>query len=132
MVGIVVVTHGNLGPELVDVSRLVLGPLEQVVGIGLLPHESEDIMSEKIQDAIRRVDTGEGVLVLVDMFGGTPSNLSLRLMTAGRIEVLTGVNLPMLLKVGNSRQQGLLELARAVREAGTRNIILASEFLTNR
>ena len=87
---------------------------------------------DRIREAVRSVETGDGVLVLVDMFGGTPSNLSLGIGREGRIEVLTGVNLPMLLKVGNSRQQELNELAQAVREAGTRSILLASEFLKGR
>lgn len=132
MVGVVVYTHGALGRELVETAGMILGPLEQTVGIGFQAFDSDEQMLKGLQEAIKQVDTGDGVLVLVDMFGGTPSNLSLRLMQTGRIEVLTGVNLPMLLKVGNSRQLELAELAVAVREAGTRNILLASEFLRGR
>ena len=132
MVGVLVITHGELADALVGTADLIYGPMEQLEGLGLSPDESEESMIARIREAVEELDKGDGVLILVDMFGGTPSNLSLRLMQQGHVEVVTGVNLPMLLKVGSRRKQTLSELARSVREAGARNILLAGELLKGR
>ncbi len=132
MVGLVVVTHGGLAEELVRTAGLIMGPAEQVAAVGFYPHDREDEMLEKLRGAVKSVDTGDGVLILVDMFGGTPSNLSLRLMRTGHVEVVTGVNLPMLLKAGNSPRRDLRTFAEKVRESGIRNTILASHYLEKR
>ncbi len=132
MVGVVVVTHGGLAEELVGTARMIMGTVEQVEAVGFQPDEREEEMFDKLRVAVRAVDEGDGVLILVDMFGGTPSNLSLRLLRPGRVEVVTGVNLPMLLKAGNTPRCDLQTFARKVRDSGVRNALLASTYLENR
>jgi len=132
MVGIVVVTHGELAGALVRTGELILGPLEQVIAVGLDPNESDERMFSQIREAKDAADSGDGVLIMVDMFGGTPSNLALRFLDVTQVEVLTGVNLPMILKASGEPREALLPMAKAVAQAATRNIIVASEFLRNR
>ncbi len=132
MVGLVVVTHGNLASELVRTAQLILGPLEQVQAVGFHPHEPENDMFARLESAVTAMDTGDGVLILVDMFGGTPSNLSLRLLQPGKVEVVTGVSLPMLLKAGSSPRTDVRRYAGKVRDSGVRNALLASAYLERR
>ena len=132
MVGVVVVTHGNLAAELVRTAELILGPLDQVKAVGFLPHEPEEDMWSRLKAAVAAVDTGDGVLILVDMYGGTPSNLSLKLLERGRVEVVTGVSLPMLLKAGSSPRTNVRDYADKVRDSGLRNALVVSSFLDRR
>ena len=130
MVGIVIVTHLRLGEELLAVAELIVGKLKQFEAVSIDPSEGVDEIREKISGAIRKVDRGKGVLILTDMFGGTPSNISLSFLEEWKIEVITGVNLPMLLKLSTYEGEGeLVELAGFIKTYGQKNINLASEIL---
>jgi PTS system mannose-specific IIA component len=99
MIGIVIVTHLKLGEELLAAAELIVGKLKQFQAVSIDPKEDVEEIKEKISAAIRAVDRGKGILILTDMFGGTPSNISLSFLEEWKIEVITGVNLPMLLKL---------------------------------
>jgi PTS system mannose-specific IIA component len=134
MVGVVVVTHCHLGEELIAAAELVVGEeLKQFQSVSIDPREGSEEIREKIIAAIRKVDGGKGVLILTDMYGGTPSNISLSFLEEKKIEVITGVNLPMLLKLATYQdEKGLEELAIFITDYGQRNINLASEVLKRR
>jgi len=134
MVGVVVVTHCHLAEELICAAQLVLGEeLKQFQAVSVEPKDGSDAIREKIMAAIRKVDGGQGVLILTDMYGGTPSNISLSFLEERKIEVITGVNLPMLLKLATSQEPlALDELAGFITDYGQRNINLASEVLKKR
>jgi len=134
MVGVVVVTHCHLGKELISAAELVVGEeLRQFQSVSIDPKEESEEIREKIMAAIRKVDEGQGVLILTDMYGGTPSNISLSFLEERRIEVITGVNLPMLLKLATYHDEMDLEaLATFITEYGQKNINLASEVLKKR
>ena len=130
MVGVVLVTHPNLGEEFIRSAELICGKLPYLATVPIDTHRGVEELREEIAKAIKSVDTGKGVLILTDMFGGTPSNMSLAFLNENRVEVVTGLNLPMLIKISNCRQgRSLQELAKMVKEAGQRNINLASEVL---
>lgn len=130
MVGILVVTHRRLAEELIATAELIVGRVEGCVGLSLDPELPVDDLRQQIDNAMAEVNDGDGVIVLTDMFGGTPSNLSLSFLNQEGVEVVTGVNLPMLLKLAHSREeQRVDELARALKEYGRRSISLASEIL---
>jgi PTS system mannose-specific IIA component len=130
MVGIVLVTHLRLGEELLAVTELIVGKLKQFEAVSIDPTERVEEITEKISAAIRRVDRGKGILILTDMFGGTPSNISLSFLEEWKIEVITGVNLPMLLKLStDERERDLVGLAEFIKSYGQKNINLASEIL---
>ena len=134
MIGILILSHYRLADEFVGALRHIVGELPHVRAIGLDPATAtpED-MRAQIDKALREVDQGEGALVLVDMFGGTPSNLSLAFLEEGRIEVVTGVNLPMLVKVARHKPGvGIHELAETARDYGRRNISVASDLLAEK
>jgi len=134
MVGVVVVTHCRLGEELIAAAQLVVGEeIRQFQAVSVDPKAGSDEIREKIVAAIRKVDGGQGVLILTDMYGGTPSNISLSFLEERKIEVITGVNLPMLLKMATSQSElPLGELAVFITDYGQRNINLASEVLKKR
>jgi PTS system mannose-specific IIA component len=134
MIGVVIVTHCHLAEELMCATQLVVGEeLKQFQAVSVEPKDGSDRIREKIMAAIRKVDTGQGVLILTDMYGGTPSNISLSFLEEKKIEVITGVNLPMLLKLATYRNnQDLEELAAFITDYGQRNINLASEVLRKR
>ena len=130
MVGIVLVTHLRLGEELLAVTELIVGKLKGFEAVSIDPTEGVEEIKEKISAAIRRVDRGKGILILTDMFGGTPSNISLSFLEEWKIEVITGVNLPMLLKLCTDEgERDLVELAEFIKTYGQKNINLASEIL---
>lgn len=130
MVGIVIVTHLKLGEELLAVAELIVGKLKQYQAVSINPTDGVEEIREKISEAIRHVDRGKGILILTDMFGGTPSNISLSFLEYGKIEVITGVNLPMLLKLSTYEGEGdLTGLANFIKTYGQKNINLASEIL---
>lgn len=129
MVGIVIVTHGNLAEELIKVASFILGEIKAIAGVSIPPHEDMSVAEKRIDEAINKVESGAGVLILTDLFGGTPSNLSLTFLT-DRIEVLSGVNLPMLLSLATARGEKTLdEVAQTAMNAGKKNITLASRIL---
>ncbi|MBT8406830.1 MAG: PTS sugar transporter subunit IIA [Deltaproteobacteria bacterium] len=130
MVGILVVTHRRLAEEFIATAELIVGEIDHCVGLSLDPDLSVDDLRQQITQAMDEVNDGDGVIVLTDMFGGTPSNLSLSFLNQEGIEVVTGVNLPMLLKLAQSRQDHKVdELARVIKDYGRRSISLASEIL---
>jgi PTS system mannose-specific IIA component len=133
MVGLVVATHGRLGEELLATAAAVCGPLAQARFVSLSSSQSMEEARGQLLEAVRAAEGGDGVLVLTDMFGGTPSNLALSLLDA-RIEVVTGVNLPMLLKLSTARAEGrsLAETAEMLAAYGQKNITLASQLLRQR
>jgi PTS system mannose-specific IIA component len=130
MVGLVVVSHGNLGSELIKVAELIVGKLDGAESVSVNALEDVDRARDEIAAAIKKVHGKNGVLVLTDMFGGTPSNLSLAFLDEDNIEVLTGVNLPMIIKYANHRKEKpLSDLVPLVQEGGLKSIIVASEML---
>jgi PTS system mannose-specific IIA component len=131
MVGVVVVAHGRLAEEYLAVNEMIVGRLPQLSAVAMSPQDSGEAVRERLVAAIREVDGGDGVLVLTDMFGGTPCNLSLSLFDGKRVEVVSGVNLPMLIALSTHREgKGLGELAAFLKGYGQKNINLASEILT--
>ena len=130
MPGLLVVSHGTLAGELVDAVRRIVADVDALEAVSIGWDVDMEEAGRRIQEALTRVDRGSGVLVLTDMFGGTPSNLALSLLEPGRIEVVTGVNLPMLIKCVNLREEAeLSEVARRVAEQGRQAIQVASELL---
>ena len=133
MIGFVVVTHGLLGQELVNTAEFILGRIEARTIVSITGQDSPDDIRSRIVKAAEEVDDGSGVVILTDMFGGTPSNISLSLLAEGRIDVLTGVNLPMIIKLVQSRDKmSLAELAQAIGDYGRRSITVAGEVLSRR
>jgi PTS system mannose-specific IIA component len=130
MIGLVLVTHGRLAEEFVSATEHVVGPQENVRSICI---DSDDDMEERRSDihkAVKAVDTGNGVIVLTDMFGGTPSNLSISIMDKDKVEVIAGINLPMLIRLASVREDDDLEGAVAqAQEAGRKYISVASHVL---
>jgi PTS system mannose-specific IIA component len=133
MVGVVLVTHPQLGEEFIRSAEMICGKMPRVLPVSIDTRREVEELRRGIAEAIKKVDEGDGVLILTDMFGGTPSNMSLAFLQENRVEVLTGVNLPMMIKLSNCREgRSLQELARLVKEAGQKNINLASEILQKR
>lgn len=130
MIGLVLVTHGAMAAEFLSAMQYVVGPQKQVEAVGIFPNDDIQKRRLEIQEKVQKVDAGNGVIVLTDMFGGTPSNLAISLMEKENIEVLAGLNLPMLIKLSNMRQNASLkEAARAAEDAGKKYINLASKLL---
>jgi PTS system mannose-specific IIA component len=131
MIGIVIVTHSQLGAALIEAAEFVIGHRpEATVPVSINLNESADKLRGLIADAIKKVRQEKGVLVLTDMFGGTPSNLSYSFLEEGRLEVISGVNLPILIKAVNSRpEKDLADLAATLEAYGKRSITLASGIL---
>ena len=130
MIGVVVVTHGQLATELVNAAETIVGDLPQFAAVSIGWHDEANDARADIADAIARVQGESGVLILTDMFGGTPSNLGLTFLEANRVEVITGVNLPMLIKLASLRgSQDLQTAAREMREHGRNAIWVASDLL---
>ena len=130
MIGLVLVTHGRLAQELRAALEHVVGPQEKVEGISIQPDDDIEQRRADIVAAVERVDTGEGVVILTDMFGGTPSNLAISVMSVGNVEVIAGVNLPMLVKLSSARTgMSLSDAVAAARDAGIKYISIASHVL---
>jgi PTS system mannose-specific IIA component len=133
MVGIVIVTHGLFGNILIDTAESIIdNRLENVAAVSIDLNEHVETLRKKINNGIMKVSQNDGVLILTDMFGGTPSNLSYSFLEEGRIEVLSGVNLPMLIKAVNLRRkdtEGLHSLAKTIETYGKKSISLASELV---
>ncbi len=129
-VGFVVVTHYRLGEELLQALRLIVPDAPVFHSVATEPSQSVEEIRGLIARALQAAEQGQGVLILTDMFGGTPSNISLSFLDEHRVEVVTGVNLPMLIKLANLREEKSLEdLAVSIKEYGQRNISVASEIL---
>jgi PTS system mannose-specific IIA component len=130
MLGLLVLSHGRLAEELVQAATTIVGPVEALEAVSIGWDDDVSGARERIEAAIERVSSDAGVLILTDMFGGTPTNIALSLLEEGRIEVVTGVNLPMLIKFTNLREQiELPEVSRRIAEQGRRAIHVASDLL---
>ena len=130
MIGVVVVTHGQLATELVNAAEMIVGDLPKFTAVSIGWHDEVNDARVDIEQAIERVGGEAGVLVLTDMFGGTPSNLGMTFLAKDRVEVITGVNLPMLIKLAGMRKSSdLLGVAREMREHGRNAIWVASDLM---
>ena len=130
MIGLIIVTHGALAEEFIHAMEHVVGRQPDIVAVCIGPNDDMERRRKEIAEAIRRVDSGEGVIILTDLFGGTPSNLAISLMEAGKVEVIAGINLPMLIRLAKARNAlGVREATAAARDAGRNYSTIASEFL---
>ena len=130
MIGMILVTHGKLAEHFIDAMEHVVGKQEAVATICIGPNDDMEQRRKDIADAIASVDTGEGAIILTDLFGGTPSNLAISLLDTGRVEVIAGINLPMLIRLAGARKSmGVVEAVQAAQTAGRNYITVASEFL---
>ena len=130
MIGIILVTHGRLAHEFVSAMEHVVGAQDNVAAVCIGPHDDMEQRREDIANAIEAMDTGNGAIILTDLFGGTPSNLAISLLEEGRTEVIAGINLPMLIRLAGARKEmDLPAAASAARDAGRNYITLATEFL---
>lgn len=130
MIGLVLVTHGHLAEEFVRAMEHVVGRQEAVATVCIGPNDDVERRRKEIADAVKTVDSGDGAIILTDLFGGTPSNLAISLMEAGRVEVIAGINLPMLIRLAGARKGATVQSAvTAARDAGRNYITIASEFL---
>jgi PTS system mannose-specific IIA component len=130
MIGLVLVTHGRLAIEFVTAMEHVVGPQTDVESVCIGPEDDMEARRTDIATAIAKVNTGNGVIVLTDLFGGTPSNLAISLMEMGQVEVIAGINLPMLIRLESARRRmNVVDAVAAAREAGRKYISVASEVL---
>jgi PTS system mannose-specific IIA component len=130
VIGVVVVTHGQLATELVNAAEMIVGDLPQFTAVSIGWHDEANDAREDIAQAIERVRGDAGVLLLTDMFGGTPSNLAITFLQIDRVEIITGVNLPMLIKLASlAGSKDLLAVAREMRDHGRNAIWVASDLL---
>lgn len=133
MIGAVIVTHGRLAEELLEATRRIVGPTEAIRAVSIDWDDDVDDARQQIEVAVREVDRDGRILILTDMFGGTPTNVSLSFLEQGRVEILTGVNLPMMIKLTSLQrsEESLDEVARQVRDRGQRSVYVASEILSS-
>ena len=131
MIGVVICCHAQLWQSLLDAGEMILGELSNATAVAIEPGNSGEEILDKLSTAIEGVDSGSGVIVLCDMFGGTPSNVSLTLMSEA-VEIVTGANLPMLLKLFTSRHLPLFELADVIQKHSRDNILVAGALLGTR
>ena len=130
MLGLVLVTHGNLAKEFVSAMQHVAGTQEQIDTVCIGPDDNMETRRDEILHKVEQVNTGEGTIVLTDLFGGTPSNLAISIMDKAKVEILAGVNLPMLIKIASLRKtKSLKETAIGAQEAGKKYINIASQVL---
>jgi mannose PTS system EIIA component len=130
MIGLLIVTHCDLGKEFINAAEFIVGRLEATEAISIIQTSNNEEILQKMKEKINGLDQGDGVLILTDMFGGTPSNLSLSFLQNEKIEVLTGVNLPMIISIAQNRpSMNLSQLAEKSQEAGRMSISLAGKLL---
>jgi len=133
MIGLVIVTHGRLAVEFRAALEHVVGPQSQIEAITIGPDDNGEQCRKNIIEAVKRVDSGDGVAILTDMFGGTPSNLAISVMSRPKVEVLAGINLPMLVKLAKVRGESpLAEAVVAAQESGRKYITIASRVLAGK
>tara|TARA_B100001057_G_scaffold384933_1_gene391536 strand:+ start:6843 stop:7256 length:414 start_codon:yes stop_codon:yes gene_type:complete len=131
MIGLIIITNGNLALELKSAMEHIIGTQANVAIFCITPDDDIDIHKNNIQETIREINKGNGIIILTDMFGGTPSNLALSFLEPGIIEIISGVNLPMLVKIGQSRDGGnILEVIQEGKSAAQKYISIASEILS--
>jgi PTS system mannose-specific IIA component len=132
MIGMVLVTHGRLAAEFIAALEHVVGPQAKVAAVCIGPEDDMEQRRQEILRCVAEVDEGDGVVLLTDMFGGTPSNLAISVMDRGKVEVIAGVNLPMLIKLASLRQtERLPDAVRGAQEAGRKYINVASQLLAD-
>ena len=130
MIGLILVTHGDLAKEFVVAMEHVVGAQKQVATVCIGPHDNMEDRRREIADAVKSVNSGRGAIILTDLFGGTPSNLAISLLEPGRVEVIAGVNLPMLIRLDSARKvMAVREAVTAAKDAGRKYISVASEVL---
>lgn len=130
MIGLVLVTHGNLALEFISAMQHVVGRQEQIAAVCIGPEDDMEMRRSEILQKASEVDSGSGVILLTDMFGGTPSNLAISIMSQGNVEILAGMNLPMLIKIASLRKEkNLKETVEGAQEAGKKYINVASQLL---
>ena len=130
MIGALVVTHGHLGQELVAAAEMIVGEISHIRAVSIGWHDDVNEAQKDIEKKISEVESGKGVLILTDMFGGTPSNIAFSLHEPGKIDIVTGINLPMIIKIVSQKEGDTLDsLARVVRDQGRASIARASDFL---
>ena len=130
MIGVLIVTHQDLAQALLSVVDLIMGRQDSMAAVSLDPTLPPETSIEQIKQGLAQVNNGDGVVIFTDMLGGTPSNLSLSFLQEGKVEVVTGVNLPMLMKLAHLREgRNLSEVAAALRDSGRQGITVASEVL---
>jgi PTS system mannose-specific IIA component len=130
MIGLILVTHGRLADQFVEAMEHVVGEQQGVATVCIGPNDDMEQRRDEIAAAIAKVDIGSGVIVLTDLFGGTPSNLAISLLEAGRVEVIAGINLPMLIRLAGARKtMDVVEAVEAAQTAGRNYITVASELL---
>jgi len=132
MVGVIVVTHGQFGKYLLEAAQMILGAQEQCAHIAVEGTVEMSALLTELKQTVKRLETGDGVIILTDMFGGTPSNISLSLLQPGKVDVLTGANLPMLLRILGMRTQELSQLAQEAKNAAIQGIVVAGEVLSRK
>ena len=133
MIGLVLVTHGRLADEFKAALEHVMGPQKQIEAVTIGAEDDSDLCRSDIIEAVNRVDTGDGVAILTDMFGGTPSNLAISVMGRPKVEVLAGINLPMLVKLAKVRDEcPLTEAVAAAQDSGRKYITIASRVLSGK
>ncbi len=129
MIGVVLVSHANIAKEMVNVIQHIVGPQDNIIAISIFPDDNIEKKRIEILESVKKVDKGKGVIVLTDMFGGTPSNLAISVMENERIEVVAGVNLPMLIKMMSLRdKKPIKDLIKVSQESGRKYINIASAF----
>ena len=130
MIGMILVTHGRLADHVLHRMDEFLGQQSDIATVCIGPHDDMEMKRKEIARAIKQVDSGSGVVILTDLFGGTPSNLAISLLKAGKTEVIAGINLPMLIRLAGARKDmTMAAAAKAARDAGRNYITIASEFL---
>ena len=133
MIGVLIITHANLGYELIKAAEMIKGDIKGITSVSLDAEKGVEDIKKEITLAIKKADSGKGVLIMTDLFGGTPSNISLSFLKKEKVEVVTGVNLPMLLKISDIREEKkLAEFADLIKVYGKKNIYLASEILNRK
>ena len=132
MVGALVVSHGHLAQELVASAEMIVGEISHIQAVSIGWHDDVNDARREIEKRLAEVDAGTGVLLLTDMFGGTPSNIAYSFHEPGKVDVVTGANLPMIIRIAGQKEGEKLDaLARAVRDQGRSSIALGSEFLAS-
>ncbi|HEX2769149.1 MAG TPA: PTS sugar transporter subunit IIA [Geobacteraceae bacterium] len=129
MIGLVLVAHAGIARELLDAAEMIMGKIECAEAVGIKPDDPADVIRDTITGAIKKVSC-DGVIIMTDMFGGTPSNMSLSFLQENQVEVITGVNLPMMIKfVADRSKFGIAELAEKLKQCGRESIIVAGGYL---
>ena len=129
MIGALVVSHGHLAQELVAAAEMIVGEISHIQAVSIGWHDDVNDARKEIERRIAEVEDGSGVLILTDMFGGTPSNIAFSFHDPGKVDIVTGVNLPMIIKIATQEKETLEALARGVLEQGRSSISMASDFL---